>query len=149
MPLMLESENTHRWGKYHCTAGLQFYKVLLLLYIQIATYFLFWSVPVLLNWRPAVQWSFSQRWVFSVRIDCSDNLVTVPLVLKSLWGKRFGASDVSSEMKTKRMGGNKSEIWRGLFAVWPDWAIYWTLSDFIKPLAIINFAQISHILRQF
>ena len=33
--------------------------------------------------------------------------------------------------------------------VWPDWAIYWTLDKFLKPLATINFAQISHILRQF
>ena len=30
----------------------------LLHYIQITAYFLFWSVPVLLNWRPAVQWVF-------------------------------------------------------------------------------------------
>jgi len=29
------------------------------------TYVLFGSSPVLLNWRPAVQWSFPQRWVFS------------------------------------------------------------------------------------
>ena len=29
------------------------------------TYFLCWSSPVLLNWRPAVKWSFPQRWVFS------------------------------------------------------------------------------------
>ena len=24
--LMAGAENTRRWGKYHCTAGLQFYK---------------------------------------------------------------------------------------------------------------------------
>ena len=36
-----------------------------------------------------------------------------------------------------------------LLTVWPDWAIYWTLGKFLKPLATINFAQISHILRQF
>ena len=29
------------------------------------TYFLCWPRPVLLNWRPTVQWSFSQRWLFS------------------------------------------------------------------------------------
>ena len=28
--------------------------------IQIKLYFLHWSVPVLLNWRPDVQWSFPQ-----------------------------------------------------------------------------------------
>ena len=25
-----------------------------------------------------------------------------------------------------------------LAVVWPDWAIYWTLDDFVKPLATIN-----------
>ena len=25
-----------------------------------------------------------------------------------------------------------------LWAVWPDWAIYWTLDNFLKPLATIN-----------
>ena len=30
----------------------------LLHYIQKTTYFLTWSCPLLLNWRPAVQWSF-------------------------------------------------------------------------------------------
>ena len=37
----------------------------LLHYIRKTTYFLCWSSPVLLNWRPAVKWSFPQRWVFS------------------------------------------------------------------------------------
>ena len=27
---------------------------------------------------------------------------------------------------------------RGLTRVWPDWAIYWTLGDFLKTLATIN-----------
>ena len=31
----------------------------------------------------------------------------------------------------------------------PDWAIYWTLGHFLKPLANNYFAQISHIRRQF
>ena len=26
----------------------------------------------------------------------------------------------------------------GFHLVWPDWAIYWTLDDFVKPLATIN-----------
>ena len=26
-----------------------------------------------------------------------------------------------------------------LCPVWPDWAIYWTLGNFLKPLAVINF----------
>ena len=34
-------------------------------------------------------------------------------------------------------------------AVWPNWAIYWTLSNFSKPLATINLPKISYILRQF
>ena len=38
----------------------------LLHYVQETTYFLCWSSPVLLNWRPAVQWSFPQRWAFSL-----------------------------------------------------------------------------------
>ena len=37
----------------------------LLHFIHITTYFLFWSNQVLLNWRPAVQRSFPQWWVFS------------------------------------------------------------------------------------
>ena len=41
--------------------------------IQIKSYFLHWSVPVLLNWRPAIQWSFPQRWVFSVWIQVCGN----------------------------------------------------------------------------
>ena len=34
----------------------------LLHYIQIRTYFLFWSYPVFLNWRPAIHWLFHQQW---------------------------------------------------------------------------------------
>ena len=34
-------------------------------HIQITTHFLFWSKPVLLNWRPAVQLFFLQWWVSS------------------------------------------------------------------------------------
>ena len=26
-------------------------------------------------------------------------------------------------------------------AVWPDWAIYWTLGNFLKPLATINLTK--------
>ena len=36
-----------------------------------------------------------------------------------------------------------------LQAVWPDWAIYWTLGNFLKPLATINLPKYPHILRQF
>ena len=41
------------------------------------------------------------------------------------------------------------EILSGMPAVWSDWAIYWTLVNFSRPVATIIFAQISHILRQF
>ena len=41
-------------------------RIQLLHYTQIITYY-FWSVPALLNWSPAVEWSFPQRWVFSKR----------------------------------------------------------------------------------
>ena len=37
----------------------------------------------------------------------------------------------------------------GALTVRQDWAIYWTLGNFLKPLATLNFAQISHILRQY
>ena len=37
----------------------------LLHFIQIRTYFLFWSNPVLLSWRPTVQWSFPPQRVYS------------------------------------------------------------------------------------
>ena len=33
--------------------------------------------------------------------------------------------------------------------VWPDWTIYWTLGNFLKPLVTINLPKISHILGQF
>ena len=33
--------------------------------------------------------------------------------------------------------------------VWPDWAIYWTLGNFSKPLGTINLPKITYILRQF
>ena len=37
----------------------------LLHFIQIRTYLLFWSNPVLLSWRPTVQWSFPPQRVYS------------------------------------------------------------------------------------
>ena len=33
--------------------------------------------------------------------------------------------------------------------VWPGWAIYWTLGNFLKPLATNNLPKSPHILRQF
>ena len=36
----------------------------------------------------------------------------------------------------------------GSYAVWPDLAIYWTLGNFLKPLATINFPKSPNILRQ-
>ena len=32
--------------------------------------------------------------------------------------------------------------------VWPDWMTYWTLGNFLKPLATINLLKSSHILKQ-
>ena len=51
-------------------------------YIRIKNTFLFLSDLVLLKWRPAVQWSFSQQWVFSAS--------TIPLIIsfqnvKEIW----------------------------------------------------------------
>ena len=40
-------------------------------------------------------------------------------------------------------------IFFGNLAVWPDWAIYWTLGNFLKPLAAINLLKIFRIIRQF
>ena len=34
-------------------------------------------------------------------------------------------------------------------SVWPDWAIYWTLGNFSKPVPKIYLAQIVHIFRRF
>ena len=53
----LNAENTHHWWKYHCMAGLQFYNVWLQLLhcYEKTTFFLLWTDPVLLNWRPGVQ----------------------------------------------------------------------------------------------
>ena len=34
-------------------------------------------------------------------------------------------------------------------SVWPDWAIYWTLGNFLKPLAAINLPKSPTFLRKF
>ena len=50
-------DNTHRWGKYHCMVALQFNKFgfnCFTTYYLITTYFLFWSNPIVVNWRPGV-----------------------------------------------------------------------------------------------
>ena len=40
-------------------------------------------------------------------------------------------------MASRLVGANKStDLWWQ--PVWPDWAIYWTLSNFLKPLSLIN-----------
>ena len=36
-------------------------------------------------------------------------------------------------------GKNCTWVWLG--PVWPDWAIYWTLDTFLKPLATINLSN--------
>ena len=36
------------------------------------------------------------------------------------------------------MSSFPSWCWGRLWAVWPDWAIYWTLGNFLKDLATIN-----------
>ena len=46
-------------------------------------------------------------------------------------GMSFGRTDV---IRKQRVSKTKSH----LAAVWPYWAIYWTLGNFLKPLAIIN-----------
>ena len=38
---------------------------------------------------------------------------------------------------------------RGLPTVWPDWAIYWTLGNFLKPLATIKLPKSSTFLGNF
>ena len=38
---------------------------------------------------------------------------------------------------------------RGTEAVWPDWAIYWTLGNFLKPLATINLPKFPTFLGNF
>ena len=76
---LLTSENAHRWGKDHCTAGLQFYKVALDCFTKYKKNFLHWSVPVLLNWRSAVQWSFPHRWVSSAYLIAIADKWLVPL----------------------------------------------------------------------
>ena len=38
---------------------------------------------------------------------------------------------------------------RMLQVVWPDLAIFWTLGNFLKPLATINLPKSPNILRQF
>ena len=53
-------------GGYHCTDGLQFFKFGFNSFTTYkkTTHVLFWPNPVLLNWRPAIQWSFPIQWVF-------------------------------------------------------------------------------------
>ena len=54
------------------------------MWIRLLHYIQNWSVPVLLNWRPAVQWSFSQWWVFSglpirrISTSCPNRTVWLP-----------------------------------------------------------------------
>ena len=45
--------------------------------IQIITYFLFLSNPIILNCRPSVQWSFPLRWLFSDAVKSSRSIQTV------------------------------------------------------------------------
>ena len=40
------------------------------------------------------------------------------------------------KMYTETSSHKESSLW--LEPVWPDWAIYWTLGNFLKPLATIN-----------
>ena len=64
----------------------------LLHFIHITTYFLFWSNQVLLNWRPAVQRSFPQWWVFSDRNHSDNYWAQIILHYCLLWPivTRFG-----------------------------------------------------------
>ena len=68
--LKVAVENTHLWGKCHCIAGLQFNRFGFNCFTRsmlATTYFLFWSNPILLNWRPAV------------------GTVILPLIVSVLW----------------------------------------------------------------
>ena len=48
------------------------------------------------------------------------------------------------------MSERKKELRRGeLQPVWPDWAIYWTLGNFLKPLATITLSKSSTFLGNF
>ena len=60
-----------------------------------ATHFLDWSCPIVLNWRPALQWHFLLRWVFSgpgnkkprtlkVKLGTSHKVI-IPPTLSVLW----------------------------------------------------------------
>ena len=50
----VSAQNTHQWGKYHSTTGLQFYKFGFSCFTTNKKQQFFWSSPVLLNWKPAV-----------------------------------------------------------------------------------------------
>ena len=55
-------ENNHRWGKDHCMAGLQFYKVALDCINKYKYNNISFIGQFQLNWRPAVQWYVSVLW---------------------------------------------------------------------------------------
>ena len=42
-----------------------------------------------------------------------------------------------------------TQFWYTPHSVWPDWAIYWTLGNFLKPLATINLPKFSTFLGNF
>ena len=48
-----------------------------------------------------------------------------------------------------RGSSNEATYCLDCLAVWPDWAIYWTMGKFLKPLAIINLSKSSPFLGNF
>ena len=75
-------------GELGSITGLQIYKVwfnCFITYIQIATYFLCWSMPLLLNWRPAVQWSFSPMCECSLVVLTSEDNSNAPSIHTNWW----------------------------------------------------------------
>ena len=79
-------KHSQMWGKYYLlnirSPFIQVWNQLLH-YIQIKEHFLFWSTPNLLNWRPAVQWSFQLWRVFPGFI--------IPLTVFVIWSLSLNA----------------------------------------------------------
>ena len=77
------------------------------------------------------------------------------------WLNRNGNGDAGSDVawKMNNFDQNLFPSKNGIFkptsrysaseTVWPDWAIYWTLANFLKPLATINLPKSSTFLRIF
>ena len=74
----------------------------------------------------------------------SFELMTTSLAGKGVekWGEIFGRHGRRCRRLQRHRRCRRLQRWRGNSSVWPDWAIYWTLVNFLKkPLAKMNLSK--------